>query len=343
MLAMSLSQLVISVTERCNSRCLACRVWQTRPNSKPALTPTQYEKVFKSWPKSIPFLSFVGGEAFLRPNLVKIILLASQNLKPKVINLATNGLLPQKVFEDAQKILNQLPPKTTLLVNLSLDGPQKIHDHTRGGHGFFKKLLITHQKLKSLQKNHPNLEIAFHSGLTHYNQKSVKSLLALVASFKPKSFILEPGSDRTELLEQGKEIQIPASAFKKILRKNSSSLWQLNQQTNFIFRLIRLGYYPFALEAMTKNRQVIPCQAGQNALYLDNLGNLYPCELRKPFTNLAKHHLNLQKATSSPAAKEAINQIKDQQCACHTSYNYYASLTHSPWFLLKALWQLNRL
>lgn len=311
---MKLEFLAISLTKRCNSHCLACVEWQTKKDKqKKELAFPHYKKIFKNFSSSVPYLSFVGGEVFLREDLDKIVFSATQILKPKIINIATNGLLPEKINSDVLKILKFLPKKVTLMVNLSIDGIEKVHDKTRGGKGFFKKLMTTYQNLKSLKKDFPNLKIAFHTGLSNFNKDKIDKLLDFLIKLSPDSYILEPVIDRPELLKKGKKIEINPQEFKKILKINLGKIWQLNKKTPFFTRLGKICYYPFALEVMERRKPIFPCFAGKTSLFIYPDGKITPCELKTK---------------------------KENYCFCHSSYCYYSSIKKAPFYFLKLVLKL---
>jgi len=73
-----------SITSACNSRCQTCNVWREfkkNPNiTKSDLSLKEIEKIFKTFPKSIIWLSLSGGEPFLRDDLVLICKKAVENI-----------------------------------------------------------------------------------------------------------------------------------------------------------------------------------------------------------------------------------------------------------------------
>ncbi len=333
-----LTYLVISLTHRCNSRCQACLEWQMpAPDKNRELSAGQYRQVFQSWKDTIPYLSFVGGEAFLREDLAEIVITAAKNLHPKNINLATNGLLPEKIVSDTKTILSKIPFSTILTINLSIDGVRHVHDFSRGEKGFFAKLFSTYHGLKPLQKDFPNLRIAFHSGLSVYNNTRLPALFRLLESLKPDSYILEPAADRDELLEKMRKVQIDATSWQNIIQKHKKALWDLNGKVSLPYHLARFGYYPFSAEVLKKFDQVIPCQAGRKALFIDQAGNVKACENRPTIAGLPQFKYNLKKIFHSNTTKAEQQKIAVRECFCHSSYHYYISIESRPWYLVKLL------
>jgi len=92
-------------------------------------------------------ISLIGGEPFLHKDLIKIIKHCSK--REMAINVVTNGTLLN------QKIIQKLSNIKRLVLLVSLDGMEKIHDYIRGK-GVFKKVDIA---LKQLLKKEIAVEV----------------------------------------------------------------------------------------------------------------------------------------------------------------------------------------
>ncbi len=64
---------VISVSYRCNSRCATCDVWR-KPNDD--MTVDEWRRVFHSIGRAPYYITFTGGEPFLRRDLVDLVRVA---------------------------------------------------------------------------------------------------------------------------------------------------------------------------------------------------------------------------------------------------------------------------
>ena len=82
--------LTLSVSYRCNSRCLTCNVWKKRVDD---LTLDEYKALFAGLGSSLYWATFSGGEPFLRPDLIDIVIACYDRCRPAIINIPTNGLL----------------------------------------------------------------------------------------------------------------------------------------------------------------------------------------------------------------------------------------------------------
>jgi MoaA/NifB/PqqE/SkfB family radical SAM enzyme len=77
------------------------------------------------------FLTFSGGEIFLRKDLEDILQAVAENGQSFAIN--TNGSLPDRIG----KLLSNTHIRRGLMgINVSLDGPKEIHDKIRGKGSF---------------------------------------------------------------------------------------------------------------------------------------------------------------------------------------------------------------
>ena len=63
--------MVISISYRCNSKCRTCDVWR-KPNDD--LTLEEWDKVFQKLGRSPVYMTFTGGEPFLRDDLDQMVI-----------------------------------------------------------------------------------------------------------------------------------------------------------------------------------------------------------------------------------------------------------------------------
>ena len=150
---------VISISYRCNSKCRTCDVWR-KPNDD--LTVAEWDKVFASLGTAPFYMTFTGGEPFLRPDLDDLVISAYKHCKPEVITIPTNGMLTERVVEKVARMCRECPA-SSIGINLSLDGIGDEHDDIRGVEGNWKLSMQTWERLKELQKTHQNLVLTVHT------------------------------------------------------------------------------------------------------------------------------------------------------------------------------------
>lgn len=131
-----LREIIISITNRCNLRCkmcqipLACNEEMTTEELKKLIS-----DAFGLYPNSI---IFSGGEPLVRGDIFELIAFVNQHK----INtcLTSNGTL---IDEETAK---SLASSHVGVVNISVEGPEEIHDYLRGK-GNFKKAINALQNL----------------------------------------------------------------------------------------------------------------------------------------------------------------------------------------------------
>ena len=139
--------LTLSITNACNSRCQSCDIWTIYPaekqNLKRELSVDEIERIFRSVGK-VFFFNISGGEPFLRADIDDIVRLGCEHLKPKVVHIPTNALMPQRIADKVDEMLEGMKrwnPGTRLAIKPSFDGVGEFHDWVRGIPGNYTKLV----------------------------------------------------------------------------------------------------------------------------------------------------------------------------------------------------------
>jgi len=91
----------VSLLYTCNSRCSTCNVWKKKARD---FSVEEYVKTFKSIGRSPYWITFSGGEPFLRQDLVQIVTTIYKISRPRIINIPTNGILTQGIAEKVEAI-----------------------------------------------------------------------------------------------------------------------------------------------------------------------------------------------------------------------------------------------
>jgi len=135
------TSIVLSLTERCNARCVHCDIWKNRgQEDRPSLD--QWRSVIadlREWLGPVQ-VTFSGGEALLNRDTID--LLAFGGSLGLFIEVLTHGF-----WEDQTKIASVARARPAR-VTVSLDGIGETHDLVRGREGFIKKTEKTIQTLK---------------------------------------------------------------------------------------------------------------------------------------------------------------------------------------------------
>jgi len=135
------------LTERCNSRCLHCDIWQNR-GKEDSPTVQQWESALADLRRWLgpTHVCLTGGEALLVPYAVDLVRYGTS--LGLFVELLTHGY-----WKDQGRI-EQLAHANPWRITLSLDGIGDTHDRIRGREGFFERTNETIETLLRLRREH---------------------------------------------------------------------------------------------------------------------------------------------------------------------------------------------
>ena len=160
----------VSLLYTCNSRCSTCKIWKKQAKN---LNVEEYKSIFRYIGQSPYWITFSGGEPFLRNDIVEIVSEIYKISHPRIINIPTNGLLVKTVVDKAEAIAKACP-KAQVIINVSIDGIESQHDEIRNVPGNYKKAISTFNGLKALKV--PNLSVGIHTVISRFNVDSFSSV-----------------------------------------------------------------------------------------------------------------------------------------------------------------------
>jgi len=143
LLKMHPESICISVTPRCNARCVMCSYWKNNKNDV-FTTDDLKSLISQAAELCIKSVLLYGGEPLVRSDIYQITSFAKDN--GLCVNMITNGLLLDHIAARklcAAKIDN---------IQISIDAVGKLHDKLRGIPGAFKKALRAIDNLQNAKK-----------------------------------------------------------------------------------------------------------------------------------------------------------------------------------------------
>lgn len=303
-------------------------------------------------------LWFSGGEPTLRKDLPEIIDLFVRNNGVRYINLPTNGLKPNRIYEIAEHAL-KANPGLELHVNIALDGLRESHDFMRGVPGNFEKALDSGRMLRKLKPAFGlRLIVNINTVITRDNLDEILPLAEFVRAERIADghyFNLIRGDAKDPGL---KDVQ--REKLRRIYRELPRIQWGYAEgMFDDKFRLLKwvkkaayVGTLTFHHRTQfanleTRTRWPMACTAGETSAVIDFDGRVRACELRKPIGDLREHQMDFHVFWESPARRNETRQIQCDQCWCthvcfiHDSlrYSYRTTLFEIPKnYLLRRAW-----
>ena len=195
---------ILRITNRCNLRCIQCGQWGARGVHQTNKDNALHEELsMEEWllfieqnKKMIPYISFFGGEPFLRNDVLQVAKYASERGIP--LEIATNGLFLQEKAED-------IVESHIDYISVSIDGPEDINNSIRRGVGNRYQIIVSGvEKLLSIRRKKksivPVVEICF--TVTSQNYKYALETYGIAKQLGVDVFRLQLGIFTTEPLER---------------------------------------------------------------------------------------------------------------------------------------------
>ncbi|MFB6190516.1 MAG: radical SAM protein [Candidatus Nanohaloarchaea archaeon] len=260
-----------AVTYDCNLRCEKCNIWKKEPENELELD--EIRRFFRE-NDHFRWVSLTGGEPFLRDDIdeiARVIEEESRNLY--VLNSPTNGALPGKAREKAEEIASLDVPN--IILTVSIDGPEEVHDSERGIEGSWKKAVETYRLLDRLSEKEENFKTLFSYTVSGNNLGEFGRTV--------KEVDRELASRDVDYQDFGVNFQHGSGHYyeKEGLRSRKffEEVEEVNRLKDHLPRNLRQLVSQLGLKLsrreLRENR--IPCVASEVSAFMNPRGVIYPC------------------------------------------------------------------
>ena len=134
------------VTFKCNLKCAGCGSWKVRDHDD--LSTEEWLDTFRQL-RSLDVVKILGGEPFVRRDLVTLLRGVREEIDPYILQLTTNGMLTDRVVEAVEAVA-----WPGLQLRISVDGTPKTHDKMRGVEGSWATVTRTARAVGALKQRH---------------------------------------------------------------------------------------------------------------------------------------------------------------------------------------------
>jgi MoaA/NifB/PqqE/SkfB family radical SAM enzyme len=318
----------VSVTYRCNSRCLTCHVYDKRADE---LSAEEFDRVFASLGRAPYWFTMSGGEPFLRADLPAICGSAYRRCAPGIINIPTNGLLTDRIPAMVDEIARGAPG-SQVIVNLSIDDVGERHDRIRGVVGNFDRAVETYEGLRGLDA--PNLSVGIHTVISVFNVDRIPEIHEYIErELAPDSHITEIAEERVELETIGAGVTPDRESYAAaidylIARIREESFSGISRVT----QSFRVRYYELVKRFLETGQEIIPCYAGVASAQIAPDGDVWFCCIKaEPVGNLREAGYDFRAVWFGDRARRARAQMRAGRCACPLANASYTNmLMHVP-------------
>lgn len=325
-------QFTFFVTSRCNARCPFCFYWQERHSSREELSLGEIEKIARSM-DSLLWLLFSGGEIYIRRDLPDIVESFYRNTKPVIITLPTNGVAPNLILPATEEILRRCP-KSSVVCKVSLDGLYEKHDAIRATPGNFDKAMETYEGLRQLGEQYGNLQLGINTVFCNENQDDMDEIIDYVNTLpdcETHTISLVRG-DPTD--HECKEVDI--EKYHRAINRLDTEL-KGEQPKMYHFAAARLKtaqdlvQRQLIYETVRTGRRQLPCFAGRIDAVMNEVGDVFPCEiLPDKMGNVREAGYDFKAVFNSQQADRVRAKIHRTKCYCSHECYFVTNILFNP-------------
>lgn len=327
--------LIFFATSKCNSRCRHCFFSKELNNPIKDLTLEEIDKFSKELGKLV-WLSFSGGEPFMRKDFFEVYKIFIKNNKAENIAIPTNGILTQKIVSDVSKMLEYNKIKS-LTVNLSLEGPKKIHDEMRGLK-CYERVIETYNALEPLKNKYRNFSIMVSTVITNKNFKLLDEFHEELKKKMPKldfhnlEIMRGDPKDKSYTPPSIEELKKMKTVVFKIW--NHYDYYKSRLQSRIADRTKKILYDAY-IQILETGKQPWPCLAGKVHCVVDYKGDVFFCEMLQKIGNLRES--SFSEIWNSKEANKMREFIKKRSCSCTHSCFQITNLLFNHFYWPKLL------
>lgn len=311
--------LVLMPHSRCNCRCVMCDIWKANAERKELSFEYLQQHVDSFSKLGITHVTLSGGEALMHSNLWSLCdLLKRADMR---ITLLSTGLTLERHAKEIGHYIDE--------VIVSIDGPEKVHNHIRNIPDAFGRLQVG---VRALKKVNPSFKVSGRCVLQRQNFREFDEIVRTAQSIPldQLSFLAADIStnafNRSEPWTQQKVNEIALSF---------SETRELEEILEDSFQKHEDWYTSgFIAESPTKLRQIVQyysafhkkasfesprCNAPWVSAVIESNGDILPCFFHPPYGNLSD---GLEAMINSPGAINFRKNLKVKEnpicrkCVC---------------------------
>ncbi|MDO8603003.1 MAG: radical SAM protein [Candidatus Omnitrophota bacterium] len=300
-------KVTFAMTYKCNLRCKICKIWQK--DHKQELSVDEIGLIFKNL-KNLSWLDLTGGEISAREDLIDVVCAITKNSnRLAVFHISTNGQLPDRIYLLVRKLikLGVIP-----IVNIGLDGPQKVNDELRGKDGAYDSSIETYRMLKSIPKGYYYISCTIsNSNIDHLDE--LVSNLKNISLFSSSDLHFNIFHNSSHYYQNDNINEISNLKIERLKK-----YFLLCKRGNIIKAILGNLYLEGLFKYLKGNRFPVECQALNSTCFINPYGLVFPCGIYDNIIgNLKDCNYNINKLWNSGhsiKSREFINQKRCPGC-----------------------------
>jgi len=315
---------VIQITRRCNERCGMCRSWAFPTAGE--ITAPEITRLLRAMPDLV-WLDVTGGEPFSRPDIADVwrrVLDDTPSLQ--VLHFPTNGWFTDRVAA-AARAARALRPELSLIVTVSLDGPEALHDRMRGREGAWRRAAATWRALRAI----PGVDVYVGTTLGPENRGALEATRAALADALPgfhDSLWHWNLYQASRLFFGNAPLRRDRAADARLVRRQAARRWPPRSPVD----LMELAFLINLQATLDGEPLGMSCQSLRTACFVSAEAVLYPCHVwDRPVADLRAEGFDLARIWAGRGARDARRGAESLACGgCFTPCEAYPTLAGAP-------------
>lgn len=318
-------RLTYAVTDRCQARCAMCNIWQ-KPRQQ-ELSLAEIDRLFRM-AHNFSWINLSGGELFQRNDIREILLsIIGQSRRLYLLNFPTNGIQTDDIVTAVDMILQQtrLP---RLVVSVSLDGPQSLHNRIRGVDGCWERAIQTFDSLRRRRSRRFSVYLGHTlqaANLGEFNA-TLQAANQAVGSVTIDDFHFNLAHSSEHYYANADTDSLPDSS------RALAELERIRRQQSPAgldpVALMERSFQHFLGDYIASGKTPFVCQAGAASCFISPTGTVYPCTaFNAPIGSLRDYGMDFVALWQDPARSLTRENIKKGGCpGCWTPCEAYQTI-----------------
>jgi exopolysaccharide biosynthesis WecB/TagA/CpsF family protein len=318
--------LIIFVSDQCWMRCSHCwfsEDWKETHHTRPLMSFDQYDRLGASYERlpssaQLHFVSFTGGEAFRREDIVELVTMMRRKARIKRYAIPTSGYMSDMIVEKATQLLLR-NPDTPFRLDVSLDGTAEIHDRIRRINGGWEKAVETIKRLNRLKDKYAHFDVGVITTVSRKNQEHVEEISRTIQSFHGGEWMINIARGQTR---DPHAIDVDLTNYRRAGELADKSIGSISSghRGNFMGPLLTAKNTVrrrIIVDTIEGRRSGGGCAAGSlgGVIYAD--GEVHACELLDDkLGNLHDFDYDLNAIWQGEAARKLRRHIQESRCQC---------------------------
>jgi len=316
-------KVTLVATYHCNFRCEMCSIWQK--HSIGEMTPAEIERFFGRW-SQFSWVHLTGGELFMRRDFEDVVAaIVDADRALYLLNFPTTGWFGDRTVALVERTLRRGIGR--LMVTISIDGPQALHDEMRGLPGSWERGIETLRRLRAIKNR--NFQVV--AGMTLFAKNAacvdatIDAIRAVVPDFARTDLHLNIGHESAHYFAN--------SGYLAESRSHPVADAIEAHRLAVANRLNPVGFLEDRYQALVgryyeTHKSPLPCTALASSCFIDPYWRLYPCSIwDESLGDLREQGFDLQQLWSSARTRDVRAAVVDEQCPhCWTPCEAYPTI-----------------